>query len=181
VIVNTFVFDTTALNHFAKANHLAELRAIMSGDRCIAPAEVFTELAKAVAEYPALGDVSAQDWLESVELEDLQEITEFAKYKGELGGGPEKNIGEAAVLAWVSVNKGIAIIDEHAATTIGERDGLAIYGSLWLIIRACKDNRLDRIAAEGIVDDLIATGMWLPVQSGAALFAWAYEEGFLPS
>ena len=92
----------------------------------------------------------------------------------------ETNIGESAVLAWVSVNGGIAIIDESAATSIGERDGLAIRGSLWLIIHGFKEGKLDRSVAEGIVDDLIDSGMWLPVESGTALFAWAYEEGLLP-
>jgi hypothetical protein len=51
---------------------------------------------------------------------------------------------------------------------------------LWLVIRGYKDKVLDRATAEGIVDDLINTGMWLPVADGAALFAWAYGEGLLP-
>jgi predicted nucleic acid-binding protein len=178
--VNTFVFDNTALNHFAKAERLTELREIVDGHQCVAPAEVFDELVRAVAEYPALGTIYAQDWITSIELSELEEISAFARYKGELGGGPDKNVGEAAVLAWVSVNGGIAIIDEGAATSIGERDGLAVCGSLWLIIQGYKKEKLDRSTAEGIVDDLINTGMWLPVESGAALFAWAYEEGLLP-
>jgi hypothetical protein len=60
----------------------------------------------------------------------------FARYKGELGGGPERNNGEAAAL--------------------------------------------DRATVEAIVDDLIVTGMRLPVSTGAALFAWAYGAGILP-
>lgn len=178
--MTTLIFDNTALNHFAKAGRLTELRAIVEGNQCVAPAEVFSELAKAVAEYPALGTISVQSWLRSVELGEIEEIVAFAQYKHELGGDPDKNIGESAVLAWVSVNGGIAIIDEAAATSIGERDGLAIRGSLWLIIHSCKEGNLDRSAAEEIVDDLINSGMWLPVESGAALFAWAYEEGLLP-
>ncbi len=178
--MTALVFDNTALNHFAKAGRLAELRTIVEGYQCVAPAEVFYELARAVAEYPAFGTISAQDWLKPVELGEIEEIAAFARYKHELGGGPETNIGESAVLAWVSVNGGVAIIDESAATSIGERDGLAIRGSLWLIIHGCKEGKLDRSVAEGIVDDLIDSGMWLPVESGAALFAWAYEEGLLP-
>ena len=179
--MNTFVFDTTALNHFAKAGRLPELKAIVADGRSVAPVQVFTELAKAVIEYPALGVVSGQDWLESVELEEkLEEVIAFAEYKEDLGGGPEKNNGEAAALAWVSVNGGIAIIDEQAATGIGQRDGLVVCGSLWLIIRGYTNGILDRATAESIVDDLINTGMWLPVENGAGLFAWAYEEGFLP-
>lgn len=178
--MTTLVFDNTALNHFAKAGRLTELRAIVESYQCVAPAEVFSELAKAAAEYPPLGTISAQSWLRSVELGEIGEIAAFARYKHELGGGPDKNVGESAVLAWVSVNGGIAIIDEAAATSIGERDGLAIRGSLWLIIHSCKEGKLDRSAVEGIVDDLIDSGMWLPIESGAALFAWAYEEGLLP-
>jgi predicted nucleic acid-binding protein len=152
----------------------------VNNPQCVAPTEVFSELAKAATEYPALGTISAQSWLRSVELGEIGEIAAFAQYKHELGGGPDKNIGESAVLAWVSVNGGIAIIDESAATSIGERDGLAIRGTLWLIIHSCKEGKLDRSAAEAIVDDLIDSGMWLPLESGAALFTWAYEEGFLP-
>lgn len=146
--MTTLVFDSTALNHFAKAGRLPELRAIVEGYQCVAPAEVSSELAKAAAEYPALGSISAQSWLRPVELGEIGEIVAFAQYKHELGGGPDKNIGESAVLAWVSVNGGIAIIDEAAATSIGEQDSLAIRGSLWLIIRSCKEGKLDRSAAE---------------------------------
>jgi hypothetical protein len=38
----------------------------------------------------------------------------------------------------------------------------------------------DRATVEAIVEDLIGTGMRLPVDSGAALFAWAYGDGILP-
>lgn len=178
--MTTFVFDNTAPNHFAKAGRLTELRAIVEGYQCVAPAEVFSELANAIAEYPELGAISAEEWLGTVELDEIEEIVAFARYKHELGGGPDKNLGESAVLAWVSINGGIAIIDEAAATSIGDRDGLAVRGSLWLIIRGYKEGKLDRPTAEEIVDDLLDSGMWLPVQSGAALFAWAYEEGLLP-
>jgi predicted nucleic acid-binding protein len=178
--VTPLVFDNTALNHFAKAGRLPELNAIVEGYQCIAPAEVFSELARAAAEYPALGAIPVQGWLRSVELGEIEEIVAFAKYKSELGGGPDRNVGESAVLAWVSVNAGIAIIDEVTATSIGDRDGLTVCGSLWLIIQGYKEEKIDRPTAEEIVGDLIGSGMWLPVASGAALFAWAYEQGHLP-
>lgn len=80
----------------------------------------------------------------------------------------------------MTVHGGIAIIDEDAATSIGDRAGIPVQGSMWLVIRGIKDKILDRAPAERIVDDLISTGMWLPVASGAALFAWAYGAGLLP-
>jgi predicted nucleic acid-binding protein len=178
--VTNIVFDNTPLSHFVRAGRLDELKAITAGDEGILLAEVAAELVKGVAIYPSLGVISAESWLRPVELDELKELAAFAGYKGELGGGPGRNIGEAAVLAWVSVNGGMAIIDEEVARNIGVRDGLQVHGSLWLIIRSFKANVLDRATVEGIVDDLLGTGMRLPVTSGADLFAWAYRVGVLP-
>ena len=98
--MTNIVFDTTALSHFARADRLDELKALTAGDDCILLGEVRAELVKGVTDYPLLGAVSADSWLQQVEPE-LKELAAFASYKGELGGGPEKNNGEAAVLAWV--------------------------------------------------------------------------------
>ena len=78
------------------------------------------------------------------------------------------------------MHSGIAVIDEAAARAIGDRERLQVHGSLWLLIRSFKTRVHDRATVEAIVDDLIGTGMRLPVGSGAALFAWAYEDGILP-
>ena len=177
--MTNIAFDTTALSHFVRAGRLDELRALTAGEDCILLGEVQAELVKGVADYPSLGGISAAPWLHPVELE-LNELAAFASYKGELGGGPGRNNGEAAVLAWVSVNGGIAIIDEEVGRNIGLRDGIQVHGSLWLVIRGFKNKLLDRATAEGIVDDLISTGMRLPVTTGADLFALAYGQGLLP-
>ena len=124
--MTALTFDSTALSHFARADRLAELEAITAADECVVPAEVLAELARGVAEYPALGTASSQTWLSPVELKEFAELVAFAIYKGELGGGPEKNNGEAAVLAWVTMHGGVAIIDEAVATDIGERDGIPV-------------------------------------------------------
>jgi hypothetical protein len=100
-----------------------------------------------------------------VELEELGELVAFATYKAELGGGAERSNGEASVLAWANAHGGIAVIDESAATSIGDATGITVHGSLWLVIRGFKSRVLDRATAEGIVDDLISTGMRLPVTS----------------
>jgi predicted nucleic acid-binding protein len=118
--------------------------------------------------------------MKAVKLEQLSEIVAFAAFKAELGGGSERNNGEAAVLAWVSVNGGTAVIDEEVGRKIGRRKNLRVHGSLWLLIRAFKGGVLDRATTEGIVDSLIGTGMRLPVAGGAHLFEWAYSAGVLP-
>jgi predicted nucleic acid-binding protein len=159
---------------------LDELKIAVADDRPILLGEVAKELVRGIPDYPPLGDAVAAEWLQQVEIEELTELAAFAKYKDELGGGVEKNNGEAAVLAWVKVNGGIAIIDEVVARNIGSREGLQVRVSLWLLIRSFKAGLLDRATVESITDDLIGTGMWLPIDSGAALFAWAYETGILP-
>jgi predicted nucleic acid-binding protein len=178
--VTSLVFDTTALSHFARADRIDKLNTAAGGDEPVLLAEVAAELARGIPSYPSLGSAAAGSWLKQVELQELPELAAFARYKGELGGGPERNNGEAAVLAWVSVNGGIAIIDEVVARSIGNRERLQVHGSLWLLIRGFRTRLLDRARVEAIVDDLIRTGMRLPVSTGEDLFAWAYEAGILP-
>lgn len=134
--MTSLVFDTTALGHFARAGRIDELRMAVADDEPVLLAEVAAELVQGITGYPSLGSAAAGGWLKQVELEELPELAAFAGYKGELGGGPERNNGEAAVLAWVSVNGGIAIIDEVAARVIGDRERLQVHGSLWLLIRS---------------------------------------------
>jgi predicted nucleic acid-binding protein len=178
--VTSLVFDTTALSHFARAGRTDELQMAVADDEPVLLAEVAAELAQGVPSYPPLGSAAAGGWLKPVGLEELPELAAFARYKGELGGGPERNNGEAAVLAWASVNGGVAIIDEVVARAIGNREHLQVHGSLWLLIRSSKARLLDRATVEAIVDDLVGTGMHLPVSTGADLFAWAYKAGILP-
>ncbi len=138
--MTSLVFDTTALSHFARAGRIDALQTAVAGDEPVLLAEVATELVRGIPGTPSLGN-SAGDWLKQVELEDLPELAAFARYKGELGGGPDRNNGEAAVLAWVKVKGGIAIIDEVVARAIGDREGLQVHGSLWLLIRSFKTRR----------------------------------------
>ena len=49
--------------------------------------------------------------------------------------------------------------------------------TMW-IVKSLYDRDRDRVIA--VVDDLLETGMYLPFDSGEALFAWAYGQGILP-
>jgi hypothetical protein len=91
--VNSLVFDTTALSHFARAGRMNELRMAVADDEPVLLAEVAAELARDIPGYPSLGNAAAGGWLKQVELEELAELAAFARYKGELGGGPERNNG----------------------------------------------------------------------------------------
>jgi predicted nucleic acid-binding protein len=71
--------------------------------------------------------------------------------------------------------------DERVAIEQADRLGVRSHDTLWLVIEAYKElfDR-DRDRAALIVDNLSATGMYLPIGSGESLLAWAYEEGLLP-
>ncbi len=177
--MSVLVFDNTVLSHFARAGQLEALQHLAAAHRCVTPAEVMREVVAGLADHPALATAMNLPWVEIVELVEIQEIVAFARYKAELGGGPDRNNGEAAVLAWASVNQGIAIIDERAGTRAARRDGIDVHGTLWLIANGFKEGRPDRVVAERMVDELAATEMKLPVD-GAGFFTWAYTEGLLP-
>ncbi len=177
--MSVLVLDNSVLSHFARAGQLAALRELVASHRCVTPAEVHRELIAGIDEHPALGRAASLDWVEVVDLIEVEEVIAFARYKAEFGGGPDRNNGEAAVLAWASVHGGIAIVDERPATRAARRDGLEVHGTLWLIVNGVREDKLSREAAESIVDDLVATEMKLPVD-GSGFFAWAFAEGLLP-
>ncbi len=173
------VFDNTPLSHFSRAGRLDALESLVVPYHCVTPAEVANELHDGLAEHPSLAKALAAPWLDVVELREVDEVVAFARYKAQLGGGPDKNNGEAAVLGWVAVHGGIAIIDERVGTRMAQRDGINVHGTLWLVANGLRSNMLARTDAERIIDELAATDMALPVD-GAGFVAWAYEEGLLP-
>ncbi len=173
------MFDNTVLSHFARAGQLDVLREISDGARRVMPAEVAVELVAGIREHPALAKVLDREWLETVELVDVNEIVAFARYKAEFGGGIDRNNGEAAVLAWTSVHGGTAIVDDAVAARAAKRDGVDVHGTLWLVANGFRDGKLKRAAAEEVVDLLAASDMRLPVD-GRGFFAWAFREGLLP-
>lgn len=177
--MTNLVFDNTPLSHFARAGVLPVLESIVAGFQCIVPGEVAQELVRGVPQHPALAATVSLSWIDIVELTEVAEIVAFARYKAELGGGIERNNGEAAVLAWASVHGGTAIIDERAGTRAARRDQIEVHGTLWLITNAIRDGKLLHAQAVTIIDQLGATDMALPTD-GAGFLAWAHEEGLLP-
>lgn len=177
--MTTLVFDNTPLSHFARAGALPVLEDITTAFRCVAPAEVVQELVRGIPIHPALASAVSLPWVDIVELTEIEEIVAFARYKAELGGGTERNNGEAAVLAWASIHGGTVIIDERAGTRAARRDHIEVHGTLWLITNAMRAGKLPEAEAVSMIDQLAATDMALPVD-GAGFLAWAYEEGLLP-
>ena len=98
-----------------------------------------------------------------------------------VGRDPKQHLGECAVIACAKHRGLTALLDDRGAITQADRHGVESRDTLWLVIEAywaLPD--FDRERVIQIVDDLLATGMYLPIASGESLFAWAYEEGLLP-
>lgn len=98
--MSVLIFDNTPLSHFARAGTLQALEHLTAGHRCVVPAEVARELIAGIPIHPAISTAINLPWLEIVELNEIDEIVAFARYKAELGGGIDYNTGESAVLAW---------------------------------------------------------------------------------
>ena len=178
--MSSIVFDATALIHFSRAGRLGELQASATEDEAILLAHVSKELQQGGPLRPTLDSATAA-WLKAADLSEMEELAAFAKYKNELGGPAERNNGEAAVLAWVSVHDGIAIIDEEVARNIGQDDSLAVHGSLWLLARSFNEGIMDRATTEGTVSGLLTTGMRLPFRNGIDFIPWAQSVGLIPN
>jgi predicted nucleic acid-binding protein len=177
--MSSIAFDATALIHFSRAGRLRELEVCSIEDEAILLAHVSKELEQG-GPLRATLDSTAAAWLKPADLTEMTELAAFASYRAELGGQAERNNGEAAVLAWISVNGGIAIIDEEVARNIGQDDGLAVHGSLWLLGRSFNDGILDRATTESIASDLLTTGMRLPFKKGTDFIPWGQNVGLIP-
>ena len=164
-MTQTSVFDTTTPNYFTLTGRLELLEQLCASFRCVTPSEVIGELAAGTVAHPELRDVEDMPWLGVVELSGREDLATFARFKRELGGGPTKNVGEAAVLAWCIRHEGTAIIDESRAKGIAEREGIDAHGALWLIQQGLVSHVLDPSAAETLIDELRAAGMHLPKDS----------------
>lgn len=173
------IFDNTPLSHFARASALPVLENITASFHRIAPAQVIQEIIRGVSVHPALAAAVSLPWINIVDLTETSEIVAFARYKAELGGGVDRNNGEAAVLAWASVHGGTVIIDERAGTRAARRDNIEVHGTLWFVTNALRSGKLAEAEAINIIDQLAATDMALPTD-GAGFLAWAHNEGLLP-
>jgi len=74
-----------------------------------------------------------------------------------------------------------AVLDERAAVAQAHRLQVPTHDTMWIVIEAYKHlYGRDKQRTARVIDDLLATGMYLPLDSGESVLSWAYEEGLLP-
>ena len=174
-----FVFDTGPLSCFARAGRMETLRAICGDSRCVVTEAVVEELRRGIDAHPSLGNVLDADWLDRVGVNSLPELGAFAEYARVIGVSRERDVGEAATLAWAEIHGAIAVVDDQAATNAGRRRKVETHGTLWFVVRGLKAGELAEPEAVRLVGDLLDTGVWFPFSSAEDFISWARSESLL--
>lgn len=175
-----WVIDTSAYTHLCRAGHSDLLEKLAPGGVVLVPTEVNVEIEKGRTGYSDIHAVASVGWAELAVLTDEEEWTKLL-VKAELGGGPFEHLGECAVIACAHHRGLIAVLDEREAIAQADAREVHSVDTLWIVVEAYMTilGRDHGLAAQ-VVDDLLATGMYLPISSGESLFTWAHEEGLLP-
>jgi predicted nucleic acid-binding protein len=163
--VAAWVVDTSTYTHLSRAGHLDLLRQLAPGGSIVVPAEVDAEIQNGRDRYPGIVAPEALPWVE---------------VKAALGGGPLENLGECAVIACALHRGHVALLDDRAAMAQADLRGVQARDTLWVVIEAYATVfGKDRDQAIAVVDALLGTDMYLPIENGTSLIAWAWEEGLL--
>jgi predicted nucleic acid-binding protein len=172
--------DTSTYTHLCRAGYACIIEKLAPGGIVLIPREVDVEIEKARDKHSGIPAVSSTSWTKLAVITDDEEWTAM-QVKAALGGGQREHVGESAVIACARHRGLIAVLDDRAAIEQAERHRVKWIDTLWIVVQAYKSlYAKDSDMAIAVVDSLIATGMYLPCQSGAELFDWAYNEGILP-
>jgi predicted nucleic acid-binding protein len=175
-----WVMDTSTFTHLWRAGHADIIEGLTPGRLVLIPMDVNDEIERGRSSYPGIPAISTVEWAQVTVLTEEETWTQL-QVKAEMAGTKNEHLGECAVIACAYHREMVAFLDERAAIEQADRRHVRTHDTLWLVIEAYKElfaRDRDRVAL--IVDDLLATGMYLPIDSGASLLAWAYEEGLLP-
>lgn len=146
----------------------------------IVPTDVNIEIEQGRERYEGIPAVSSVSWAEIAVLSEDEVWTQLG-VKAQMGGQPDEHLGECAVVACALHRNMIAILDERAAIAQADRLHVPTHDTLWIVIEAYKQlYQRNRDLTATVVDDLLDTGMFLPLVSGESLLTWAYEQGLLP-
>ncbi|MDN5794318.1 MAG: hypothetical protein L0H79_01035 [Intrasporangium sp.] len=166
--------------HLGRAGHTDILRDLAPGGVILVPDDVDREIQRGQMRYPGIVSVADTSWTHLIVLTEDEVGTQLL-VKAAMGGGPDEHLGEAAVIACARYRDLTALLDDRHAIAQADLRGVPSHDTLWLVVEAYATRfGYDRDRAARVVDDLLATDMYLPIDSGQSLFAWAYEAGLLP-
>lgn len=174
------VFDSSPLNYFARAGHLALLEKLADGRPCFMTTVVADEVQRGASRHSRLHMVGAQPWLTAVNDDSLRFISLFATFHSRLGGSARetKDLGEATTLAYAELHHCTAVIDDRAGRSAGLAYGVSVSSSLHLICHGLRNGLIAEGPACAVVDALRDSEAFLPCD-GSTILGWARSEGLL--
>lgn len=175
-----WVTDTSVYTHLCRAGHSDILERLAPGGVILVPDEVNNEIQVGRDIHPNISDPTSTPWARLTVLTEDEVGTQLV-VKAALGGTPTQHIGECAVIACAKHRGYTALLDDRNAIVQADLHRVTNHDTLWLVIEAYVGLfAFDRDRAIRVVDDLLETEMYLPIDSGESLFSWAYEQGILP-
>ena len=176
--MDTLVFDTGPLSHFARADLLGVLKVVVGERRAVIPDAVVAELHEGVHLNYRIRAVLEADWIERRAIDTDAAGAAFARFASRLVDG-ERNIGEAEVLALADTMPARAVIDDSVAHKIGKRAGVDCTRTLALLCDAVRTGLLTVEYVGRLADELLVTEYRLPFRTDG--FArWAADNNLFP-
>lgn len=149
----------------------------------VIPESVEREVRLQRASYPSLEQITRAGWIEVDRCDDLGDLAnldflrDFARYERRLvPTGSEKNRGECGVLALARARGWTAVLDDGVPRNIAKEEGIEMTGTLGLLCRAIREERLTVPMVTQLTDDLIRGSYYLPFGPGG-FYSWASREG----
>lgn len=175
-----WVIDTSTYVHLCRAGRGSLIRQLAPGGQVLIPTSVSAEIENSRSLYPDIPSVSSVDWAQTIVATEEEGRMQI-RIKAGMGGGPDQHLGECAVIACAFHRNLTAVLGDDVAIEHANRLGVRARGILWIVIEAYHTlYDENRNLAAAVVDDLLATGIDLPFDSGESLFSWADHEGLLP-
>lgn len=158
------VADSGPIIHLSAVGRLGLLPALYG--RVVVPRLVFDEVVVAGAQLPGSSELAAAAWVDVVESDVTDPL--FLALREEL------DPGESAALAHATQRAArLMLVDDRKARLAAQRLGVAVRGTLGVLIEAKRRGELERIAP--VVDALVASGLWLSPAVIATALARAGE------
>ena len=149
------VVDTTLLSNFAHANR-PDLLQLALGKTAVTTATVLTELHQ--GEVAGLVPRQAWSWLSLITLTPTE---------GALAAGYRKIVdaGEADCLAVAVTRNGRFLSDDMAARRLAQAEGVAVSGTLGVLLHLIEQERLTLAAADALLAQMRQAGYRASVSS----------------
>ncbi|HVK25633.1 MAG TPA: hypothetical protein VM677_30105 [Actinokineospora sp.] len=171
------IFDTGPLTHFARAQWLGTLKAVVGERRALIPDVVVEELEVGAVRDSRIQAVLDAEWIEHIELRTAEELQAYAKFE-RLLVYRNRNRGEAGALALAETMGGNVVVDDGAGRKAAEKNGIEYTPTLRLLCDAIRTGLLTVPLVSALADDLIISSYRLPF-TGGGFEKWAHENNLI--